>query len=156
MEVDGAYIRPSSGGSFPFTKPSIFCRSGGTSVMLKITAFRSNILWELWVLWSMCFCNSSNLSECATSKVKDLPDHVNESKIHFSTIIWLPPATTPWCSKVRMERGASFYIHYRSCHSGDRTDAGGHDLRNSRNGPLKTPIFVHSVCNRGNKGTRIK
>jgi hypothetical protein len=41
---DSAYIRPSSAGSFPFTSPSIFCRSGGTSVMLKRTALRSNIL----------------------------------------------------------------------------------------------------------------
>jgi hypothetical protein len=42
--IDGAYIRPSSAGNFPFTSPSIFCRSGGTSVMLKRTAFKSNIL----------------------------------------------------------------------------------------------------------------
>ena len=44
VSVDGAYIRPSSAGSLPFTSPSIFCRSGGTSVMLKRTALRSNIL----------------------------------------------------------------------------------------------------------------
>ena len=44
----------------------------------------------------MCFCNSSDLSECAISKVKDLPDHVNESEIHFSTMLSLPPAIWPW------------------------------------------------------------
>ncbi len=38
------YIRASSGGSLPLTSPRIFCRSGGTSVMLYNVAFKSNTL----------------------------------------------------------------------------------------------------------------
>jgi hypothetical protein len=36
--------------------------------------------------------------------VKDLPDHVNESEIHFSSTPSLPSAISPWYTGVRMER----------------------------------------------------
>jgi hypothetical protein len=112
--------------------------------MLKRTAFRSNILWELVTMSvsTKVSLKSTYLSECAISKVKDLPDHVNESEIHFSTMLSLPSAISPWYAEVRMERYALHlgYIDYRGCHSGDRTEVRRHSLRNYRR-----PIFSHIV-----------
>jgi len=48
-------------------------------------------------------CNVSNLSESAISRANDLPDHVNESEIHFSAMLSLPSVTSPWCIDVRVK-----------------------------------------------------
>lgn len=45
VEFDEATnMHSSSGGNLPFTKPTIFCRSGGTFVKLYSAAFKSNTL----------------------------------------------------------------------------------------------------------------
>lgn len=50
---------------------------------------------------SVSFVNASNLSESAMSREKVLPDHVNESEIHFSAMLSLPSMTSPWRGDVR-------------------------------------------------------
>lgn len=61
------HTRSWSGGSFPFTNPNIFCRSGGTSVKLCSIALRS-----------------STRSDPAMSNVNALLAHVNVKWNHFS------------------------------------------------------------------------
>ena len=69
------------------------------------------------------FFNASNLSESAISRENDLPDHVNESEIHFSATLSLPSVTSPWRGDVRMKRDALLDGHYQGCHKGGRIEA---------------------------------
>ena len=66
-----AYIRSSSEGNLPFTSPTIFCLSGGTSVRLMRAAFKSNTLFARLIchLLRSAPCGTCQILRCSSHKV---------------------------------------------------------------------------------------